>query len=41
MILEMLTEGMIGYSGFYLNLKTKCTNPMPLEQKRILTKSAL
>ncbi len=30
MILEMLTEGMIGYSGFFLNLKTKSMNPMPL-----------
>lgn len=29
---EMLTEGMIPYAGFYLNLKTKCANPMPLEQ---------
>jgi len=33
MLLEMLTEGMIAYSGFYLNLKTKCTNPMPLEKR--------
>lgn len=32
MIWEMLTEGMIGYGGFYLNLKTKCTSPMPLEK---------
>lgn len=32
MILEMLTEGMIGYSGFYLNLKTKCANPIPLDK---------
>ena len=33
MIWEMLSEGMIGYGGLYLNLKTKCTNPMPLEEK--------
>lgn len=31
MIWEMLTEGMIGYGGFYLNLKTKCSSPMALE----------
>lgn len=40
MLLEMLTEGMIGYSGFYLNLKTKCTNPMPLEGQQELSKTA-
>lgn len=32
MIWEMLSEGMIGYGGFYLNLKTKCTNPMLLKE---------
>lgn len=37
MLLEMLTAGMISYSGFYLNLKTKCTNPMQLE-KRVVEK---
>jgi PRTRC genetic system ThiF family protein len=31
MIWEMLTGGMMPYGGFFLNLKTKCTNPMPLE----------
>jgi len=31
MLWQMLTQGMIGYSGFYLNLKAKCSNPMPLE----------
>jgi len=32
MIWELLSEGMINYAGFYLNLKTKCMNPMPLEK---------
>lgn len=40
MIQEILTEGMIGYAGFYLNLKTKCTNPIPLEAKNEIKKSA-
>ncbi|WP_242052480.1 PRTRC system ThiF family protein [Dysgonomonas sp. GY75] len=31
MLWQMLTGGMIPYGGFYLNLKTKCSNPMPLE----------
>lgn len=32
MLFELLNEGVIGYSGLYHNLKTKCTNPMPLEK---------
>lgn len=38
MIWEMLTEGMINYGGFYLNLKTKCMNPMYLEQPQATRK---
>lgn len=37
-IWEMLRERMIGYAGFFLNLKTKCTNPIPLEQKESVSK---
>ena len=34
MLWQMLTGGMIPYGGFYLNLKTKCSNPMPLQAGR-------
>lgn len=40
MIWEILTEGMIGYGGLYLNLKNKCTNPMSLEQPQMTSKKS-